>query len=223
MVHAKGRPVGIPDLRVSEPTQQVGLSALEVIGLRLSAYRRSAWRRWEVARLTRVCIRQLIWRIRIILRFCKDGTDQVTTELVDGREVRGGKNSLRDTGSWVPLLASWPGKIKSGSIYDGLVDFTDIMPTCLELAKASVPNGIDGISFASQLQGHPGQPREWVHSLYKTNYFVRDSKWKLRENGNLYDVSNSPFSEPLVVPEKETVEAKSARQRLQGILDRLHP
>lgn len=152
-----------------------------------------------------------------------NGTDQVTTELVDGREVRGGKNSLRDTGSWVPLLASWPGKIKSGSIYDGLVDFTDIMPTCLELAKASVPNGIDGISFASQLQGHPGQPREWVHSLYKTNYFVRDSKWKLRENGNLYDVSNSPFSESLVVPEKETVEAKSARQRLQGILDRLHP
>lgn len=158
----------------------------------------------------------------LVIFSADNGTDQVTTELVDGREVKGGKATLRDTGSWVPLLASWPGKIKPGSIDDGLVDFTDIMPNCLEIAKAPVPNGIDGISFAPQLQGRPGQPREWVHSLYKTEYFVRDSKWKLRENGNLYDVSNSPFSESLVGPEKETVDAKSARQRLQGILDRLH-
>jgi hypothetical protein len=81
MVHAKRRPIGMSDLGVTEPAQQVGLSALEVIGLRLSAYGRSARRRWEVARLTRVCIRQLIWRIRIILRFCKDGADQVTKGL----------------------------------------------------------------------------------------------------------------------------------------------
>ena len=160
-----------------------------------------------------------------LLLFTADngGAQGITTVMEDGREIRGGKATLLDTGSWVPLLASWPGKIKSGSIYDGLVDFTDIMPTCLEIAKVAVPNGIDGISFASQLQGHPGQPRECVHSLYLKEYFVRDSKWKLRENGNLYDVSNSPFSESLVVPEKVTVEAKSARQRLQGILDRLHP
>jgi len=152
-----------------------------------------------------------------------NGTDQISTEMCNGREVKGGKGSLNDTGSWVPMLANWPGVISAGSVYNGLVDFTDIMPTCLEVAKAPAPQGIDGISFAPQLLGRPGQPRKWVHSLYKDRYFVRDDKWKLRENGELYDIRDSPYTESLVKPEKETAESKLARQGLQGVLDQLHP
>ncbi|MCX6895482.1 MAG: sulfatase-like hydrolase/transferase, partial [Verrucomicrobia bacterium] len=54
----------------------------------------------------------------------------ITTVMRDGREIKGGKGNLTDTGSWVPLLASWPGVIKPGTTCDGLVDFTDILPTC---------------------------------------------------------------------------------------------
>ena len=159
----------------------------------------------------------------LILFAGDNGTDRVATEMRDGKVIHGGKGSMRDTGSWVPLLASWPHVVPAGTVYDGLVDFTDIMPTCLELAHAVPPAGLDGVSFAAQLQGKPGTPRDWVHVQFVNYYFVRNAKWKLRENGNLYDVSSSPYLEKLVVPSDDTGESKAARQRLQAVLRKLHP
>ncbi|MCX6895483.1 MAG: hypothetical protein NTZ16_08320, partial [Verrucomicrobia bacterium] len=100
---------------------------------------------------------------------------------------------------------------------------TDILPTCLELAGATPAAGADGISFAPQLQGRPGSPRTWTHSLYVDKYFVRDARWKLHENGDLEDVSNSPYEETLVPPANDTPESKAARARLQAVMNQLHP
>jgi arylsulfatase A-like enzyme len=160
----------------------------------------------------------------LVLFTADNGTHRsFTTEMSDGREIKGGKGLLTDTGSQVPLLACWPAVIKAGAVYDGLIDFTDILPTCLELAGAKAPDGIDGISFAPQLRGQPGTPREWTHSLLVDKYFVRDSKWKLRETGRLFDVSQSPYDEIQVNPENDTPESKAARIRLQAVMDKLHP
>lgn len=144
----------------------------------------------------------------------------LVTELKDGRKVPFGKGTLKDTGSWVPFIVNWPG-IVNPAVHDGLVDFSDILPTCLEVAGVTPPGGLDGISFAPVLRGKPGITREWVHSLYVDKYFVRDARWKLRENGELYDVSGTPFVEKLVTTEDEP--AREARTRLQAVLDRLHP
>lgn len=147
---------------------------------------------------------------------------QITTVLRDGREIQGGKGSMLDTGSQVPLLVSWPGIVKAGTVHNGLVDFTDIMPTCLELAAAPVPQGLDGISFAPLLQGQPDKLRQWTHSLLLGKYFVRDASWKLRENGELYDVRKSPYVETLVLPANDTRESKGALARLHAVMDGLH-
>jgi len=153
-----------------------------------------------------------------------NGTNgEITTMMRDGRGIKGGKASQRDAGSWVPLIAEWPGVIQPGSVDEHMVDFTDIMPTCLELAGAPLPKGMDGISFASQLRGQPGTFREWIHSLMVDRYFVRDLRWKLNESGELYDVSDSPYTETLVLPEKDTPESKASRVHLQSVLDTLHP
>lgn len=145
------------------------------------------------------------------------------TEMSDGRTISWGKGKMTDTGSWVPMLARWPGAIASGSVYDGLTDFTDILPTILELAGRDAPEGIDGLSFAAQLHGRAEHHRDWIHSLYETRYFARDTQWKLTENGELYDVSDSPYQEKPVARESETEETAAARMRLQAVLDRLHP
>jgi len=148
---------------------------------------------------------------------------RIATVMGDGRIIPGGKGSLLDTGSWVPLIAQWPGRIQAGSTDDNLVDFSDILPTCLDLAGAPVPGGIDGVSFAPQLLGKPCKAREWVHTLIVDKYFVRDSKWKLRENGVLYDVSGAPDTELPVDPRNDTPESKAARARLQAVMNQLHP
>jgi arylsulfatase A-like enzyme len=153
-----------------------------------------------------------------------NGTDRtIATEMENGKSIPGGKGTLLDTGSHVPLLASWPGIIKPGAVNGNLVDFTDVVPTCLELAGVPPLSGIDGVSFARQLQGKSAKPREWVHSLQLDKYFVRDACWKLRENGALYDVSKSPYDETLITPESTTPESKAAREQLGDVMRRLHP
>jgi arylsulfatase A len=146
----------------------------------------------------------------------------ITTVMRDGREIPGGKASMFDTGSHVPLLANWPGVIQAGAVNEALVDFTDILPTCLELAGVNVTGTIDGVSFAPQLEGKPSQPRTWVHTLQVNKYFVRDAAWKLRENGELYNVSDAPYAETLILPAADTAASKAARVRLQAVLDTLH-
>lgn len=194
---------------------------------------------WQVGDLARK-LEEIGARENTLLIFSGDnGTCNVATKMRDGAVVAGGKATMLDTGSWVPLIVSWPAKIPAGSIYDGLVQFPDLMPTFLDLAGAKLPAGLDGISFAAQLQGNPGAPREWVHVLHasevekkaekktgkpnvKIFYFVRDAKWKLRENGELYDVSRSPYAEKLVKLEDDTSESKAARERLGAVLRKLH-
>lgn len=159
----------------------------------------------------------------VVLFTADNGTNKkISTEMSDGRIIPGGKGSLLDTGSRVPLLAGWPGRIMPGSVNNNLVDFSDLLPTFLDLAGAPLPDGLDGVSFASQLLGKPGRVRDWVHTLIVDKYFVRDSKWKLRENGVLYDVSNAPYAETPIPPHEDSPESKAARSRLQGIVDKLH-
>lgn len=147
----------------------------------------------------------------------------VVTQMKNGRNIPFGKGTMKETGSWVPLIASWPAMIQSGAVYDGVVDFSDILPTCLSVAGVQLPKDINGMSFAPVLEGNGKSPREWVHSLYNKEYFVRNAGWKLRENGELYDMSDAPYSEKLVKPEDETPESKAAREALAAVAAKLHP
>lgn len=147
----------------------------------------------------------------------------LVTRMKDGRNIPFGKATMKETGSWVPLIASWPAVIRSGSVYEGLVDFSDILPTCLSLAGVPLPKDIDGVSFAPVLEGSGKSPREWVHSLYNKEYFVRNAGWKLRENGELYDMNDAPYSEILVKPENDTLESRAAREELAAVAVKLHP
>jgi arylsulfatase A-like enzyme len=103
-----------------------------------------------------------------------------------------------------------------------LVDFSDVMPTLLELAGTPPQTALDGMSFASVLRGEAASSREWVHSFFKGEWFVRDARWKLRENGDLYNVSASPGQETRVDPSSDTDASRAARSRLQAIAAALH-
>ncbi len=70
-------------------------------------------------------------------------------------ELRGIKRDLYDGGIRVPLIARWPGAIKSGAVSDHLSGFQDLLPTVAELAGAKVEAETDGISLAPTLLGKP--------------------------------------------------------------------
>ncbi len=144
----------------------------------------------------------------------------------NGHVVPGQKGQTGDRGSWVPLLTSMPGRIVPGQVLKELVDFTDFYPTILDFVGVPVPqfdgehreNTIDGVSFAHLLRGQQGMSREWVFSQIADKWFVRGEKYKLRENGELYDISGSPMREILISQDLETAESQIARKRLSEIL-----
>jgi len=141
---------------------------------------------------------------------------------VKDRKIDGGKASMKEGGARVPIVCSWKGTTPEGKVLPDLVDHSDLFPTFAELAGAKLPEGvtIDGRSFAPQLRGQPGKPREWVYVQLGQERYVRDARWKLYGDGTLCDMKDAPWSEVKVDAGAEG-EAAAARKRLQAALDSL--
>ena len=156
-----------------------------------------------------------------------NGTASIYSERgsIGGKALSGKKGSMLECGSLVPTIANWPGVIEAGKVNDLLIDSSDILPTFADLAEAKLPtkNVLDGRSFLPQLLGKKGNPREWIFIELGNKWYVRDAKWKLNREGELFDMSNAPFEEKLVINYAENKEASAAYSRLQIALKTLSP
>jgi len=143
---------------------------------------------------------------------------------LNGRRIHGQKGSMLEGGSRVPLIASWTGTTPAGLVNHDLTDFSDFFPTFAELAGAAIPKTltIDGRSFAPQLKGRKGSPREWVYVELGGRSYARDAHYKLTNTGELFDLKDAPFDEIAVPSTSGSREAREARARLQQVLD-AHP
>jgi arylsulfatase A len=151
------------------------------------------------------------------------GKGQTPRSTIGGRALSGMKGSMLECGGLVPFIANWPARTTTGRVSDQLIDSTDLLPTFAELIGAKLPETIffDGHSFAPQLLGEAGTPREWIFNQLAAMWYVRDARWKLNEKGELHDMSDAPFTETLVAA--ETPESAAARRKLAAVLDRLDP
>jgi seryl-tRNA synthetase len=88
-----------------------------------------------------------------------------------------------------------------------------------------VPGNVayDGRSFAPQLRGEKGKPREWIFVQLGRNWYVRGDGWKLNQAGELFDMKDSPFVEKLMPADAKDEAAVAARKRLQAVLNKLNP
>ncbi|MDH3650614.1 MAG: sulfatase-like hydrolase/transferase, partial [Saprospiraceae bacterium] len=128
-----------------------------------------------------------------------NGTDKPIVSSMNGRIIAGAKGQSTDAGTRVPLVIQWPHVIKSPSICQDLVDFSDILPTLCQAAHVVVPDSldIDGRSFMPQLNGEKGNPRTWIYNWYSRNgdqavarVFARNHRYKLYTSGEFFDVPN---------------------------------
>ena len=145
--------------------------------------------------------------------------------IINGRKINGMKGTMLEGGSCVPLIASWKGTMPAGKVLNDLVDFSDFHATFAELAGAKMPEGVtfDSRSFASQLRGENGTPRDWIFVQLGSKWYVREQGFKLTQSGDLFDMSDAPFVEKPVPAESAGDDAKAARARLQAVLDKLSP
>jgi len=144
---------------------------------------------------------------------------------IGGRKLSGKKGSMLECGSLVPFIASWPGQIAAGTVSNSLVDASDLMPTFAEVAGATLPAGkvIDGMSQAAVFFNKKGSTREWIFTELGNKWYVRDARWKLNREGELFDMADAPFSEPIVPADSKDAAAIAARQKLAKVLETLNP
>jgi arylsulfatase A-like enzyme len=95
---------------------------------------------------------------------------------------RGYKRDLYEGGIRAPLIARWPGRVPHGTVSDHINAAWDLFPTFAEIAGASVPADLDGISLVPTLLGKPGQ-RQHAHLYWEFHeqggkQAVRAGDWK---------------------------------------------
>ena len=151
------------------------------------------------------------------------GQDPLST--IGGRNLSGVKGTMLECGGLVPFIANWPGKTPGGKVSADLIDSTDLLATFTELSGGKLPENtiFDGHSFAPQLRGEVGKPRDWVFNQLARMWYVRDAQWKLNERGELFDMTGAPFTESPIPADSEDTVAKAARTRLAAVLTELNP
>jgi arylsulfatase A len=176
-----------------------------------------------VAELDRLKLREKT----LIIFIGDNGTasGQSDTATIGGRRLSGQKGSMLEGGALVPMIVNWPGTTPAGKVSADLIDSTDFFPTFAELAGAKLPEKttLDGRSFAAQVRGEKGRPRDWIFIELARMWYVREAGWKLNQAGELFDMRQAPFEEKLVDPKSTDAAAVAARQRLQTALAGLNP
>ncbi|MCA9143309.1 MAG: sulfatase-like hydrolase/transferase [Planctomycetaceae bacterium] len=148
-------------------------------------------------------------------------------------EFRGRKGMLYEGGLRIPMIARWPGKILPGKVSDLLWYFPDVMPTVAELAGATTPNDIDGMSIVPELLGEEVAGRKQTQHDYLyweigPQTAVRMGSWKAvrpKSNGpwELYDLAkdisesmNVADSQPDVLKQLVDYAAKAHTPAVEG-------
>ena len=152
--------------------------------------------------------------------------------------LKGYKRDLYEGGIRVPMLVRWTGKIKAASKSEHVSAFWDVLPTCMELAGAAVPNGIDGISFVPTLLGYGKTQTQhaqlyWEFHEQGGKQALRMGKWKaVRLNAKsaangaleLYDLSKDPGEKTNVAARnKSVVEEMAARMQVSRLPNQEFP
>ena len=142
----------------------------------------------------------------------------------NGVDVPGGKGSLTNGGTWVPLIVNWPGKVQPRQVVDDLVDFSDFLPTVAELGQADLPAGVtlDGHSLVRRIIDGRASSRKWAFVEHRGQHWIRDRRWKLYGNGKLFDVSRDPAERNALLRGEASDQANAARSRLKSALTLLN-
>lgn len=137
----------------------------------------------------------------IIIFTGDNGTDtRIISSTQDG-EIWGGKGTMTDAGTHVPLIISWPAQIKKPGVLSDLIEFSDFYSLLAELTHQK--GTTDGKSFLKILVDEKNYvPRKslmvhydpkWGNMNKNRGRFVRNKEYKLYQDGRFYNVKKDPL------------------------------
>jgi len=141
--------------------------------------------------------------------------------------VQGGKGNTIDAGTHVPLVISWPDRIKNELVYNDLIEFSDFFPTFADIVGKEVTS--DGQSFYPLMKGEKHDPRKtafvhydpkWSENVDKyRNQFIRTLDYKLYQDGKFFNLAKDNLEKtPMLsdsLNEKELIIKSSLENELK--------
>lgn len=73
-----------------------------------------------------------------------------------------------DVGVHSAFIAKWPGEIQPGVVSDALIEYSDVVPTFIEIAGGKKVKDLDGKSLVDLFQGKTKKHKEYAYSLQTT-------------------------------------------------------
>ncbi len=161
----------------------------------------------------------------LVIFTADNGTNRRIHSVRNGERIRGGKGLPTLTGTHVPLMMRWPGRIPAGERRSALFDFTDVLPTIADAASLPVAADVDGVSQLAVAQGRSQSARETIFQHYApvwrwpSTRFVFDLERKLYEDGRFVALDLSLGEERELDRQSLTDEDRARLARFQAILD----
>ena len=120
-----------------------------------------------------------------------------------------GKWTCYEVGVASGMVISWPGHVKPNTETSAIVEYTDIVPTLLEIAGVEAPKKLDGKSFLNVIKGQATAHKDYAFSIQTTygvnganaNYGIRtvvDKKYRYIRNVNPDNNFSIPSSRALL-------------------------
>lgn len=152
-------------------------------------------------------------RNTIVIFTGDNGTGRRITSTRNGHVIPGGKGLPTVNGTHVPLIVWGPGLVPQGKTSQALFDFTDVLPTLADVAKATDKVGAtDGKSQWPVITGKMTTVRDSIFMHYapawqfKPTRFVFDARWKLFGDGKFFSIDSEAGVETEVDPKSVTGE-----------------
>ncbi len=166
-----------------------------------------------------------------ILIFTGDnGTHPTINSQLPNETIQGAKGNTIDHGVHVPLIVSWPEKIKAGQVFEGLIEFSDFFATLAEMTEMEAES--DGKSFYPLLTGGNYEPREtafvhydprWGENVNRyRNQFTKTVEYKLYPDGKFFNLRDDILEKNPLSKDSLTRDERSIRALLEQELDK-HP
>ena len=158
-----------------------------------------------------------------------NGTDTPIVTPWNGKKVVGGKGTMSDTGTRVPLIVNWPAGIrKAGRVVDDLVEFTDVFPTICEVTTAKLPKNYpgDGASIVPVLRNQADARRkDWIYIWYRKQVMVRNKQYSFvaNQDGSKAALTryDSPFNGTKLKDSALTKTERALREQFEATIARL--
>jgi arylsulfatase A-like enzyme len=199
----------------------------------------------EVGRLV-AALDELGLREKTIIVFTTDnGSTNGITGTLKGHKVNGAKARKSEAGVNNPFIVNAPGMVTAGIETDALTDFSDLLPTFVDLGGGKLPDDlkIDGVSFAPViLDKAKDSGREWIMALGHgpaildekgirgVNDFasrvIRDKQFKVwvseeQKITRLHDLSADPWEETNLLDGDLKDDQTAALKKFQAVVDSL--